>query len=109
MSYENRTVADQQPALAVLAQIGAAFPHLPGAVFNVSRLDLDEVTVSLHDDLGDFEAWRIALGVPASAVGYRTQPGNTVLTATVEWGGGTVELVGYGPLPQRDVERGEPS
>lgn len=109
MSYQNRTVADQQATLAVLARVGAAFPHLPAAELNVTRVYLDRLTISLHDDIGDFEAWRVALGVPHESVEYDTLPGVTALKATVQWGGGTIELVGYGPLPLRDVERGEPS
>jgi hypothetical protein len=106
VSYENRTLAEQQTALAALTQIGAAFGDLPAPEFRVSRVYPDQVSISLHDNLADFEAWREALGMAVGAVEYRTQPGNTVLKVVVPWGGGTVELVGYGPLPLRDVERG---
>jgi hypothetical protein len=64
VSYESRTVADQQSALATLARIGAAFGDLPAAEFDVGRIYLGQVAVSLHDDLGDFEAWRVMLGIP---------------------------------------------
>jgi hypothetical protein len=92
-----------------VAQAGAAFGHLPAADLHVSHIYPGQLTVSLHTGLGDFEAWRIALGVPHRSVRYATQSEAIRLEATVEWGGGTVVLVGYGPLSLRDVERGEAS
>ena len=81
MSYQNRTVAGQQATLAVLTRVGAAFPHLPAAEMNISRVYLDRLTISLHDDIGDFETWRVALGVPHESVEYDTLPGVPALIA----------------------------
>jgi hypothetical protein len=102
VSYEDRTIADLRAALAALAQIGSHFSHLPAADFTTSTIFPDRAALHLHDDLGDFELWREALDIPTSAVEYRTLPGNTVLKATTEWGGATIEVNGYGPLPAGD-------
>lgn len=106
MSYESRTVADQRPALAALDQIRRAFGHLPGATFGASPIYPAQLDVSLHTNLGDFEAWREALGFLAATVKYRTQRDVCLLTATGPWGGATIELSGYGPLPQADAGGG---
>jgi hypothetical protein len=109
MSYETRTVADQKAGLTALARVVAAFPDLPAPEWNVSRVDPEQVDISLHDDLGDFEAWRTVLGIGPDDITYRAQSSATVLTAKIQWGEASVNLVGYGPLPLHDVERGEPS
>lgn len=110
MSYENRTVADQRPALAALDQIRRAFGHLPAATFGVSPIYPAQLDVSLHTNLGDFEAWREALGFPAATVKYRTQRDVCLLTITGPWGGATIELSGYGPPPKtEDADGGEES
>lgn len=102
MSWKSRTVADQKAALAALALAASTFNHLPAPEFRVSRLYPNRLTISLHDDLGDFEAWREAMSIPTARVSYDTQPDSGVLTATAEWGGALVELLGYGPLPKDD-------
>jgi hypothetical protein len=109
MSYETRTVADQKAALTAVARLVSAFGHLPAPEWNVSRIYPEQVDVSLHDDLGDFEQWRTVLGIGPDDIKYRTQSGAIVLTAKIQWGGASVNLVGYGPLPLHDVERGEPA
>ena len=106
MSYMSRTVADVQAPLVALEQVRRAFPYLPAPEFQVSGIFPGQLAISLHDDLADFEAWRVALGVPTSDVSYGTQPGNGVLEASVKWGGADVALTGYGPLPLNDSERG---
>lgn len=107
MSYETRTVVDQKAALTAVARLVAAFPDLPAPEWSVSRIYPSQVDISLHDDLGDFEAWRTVLGIGPDDIKFRTQSGAIVLTAKTLWGGATINLVGYGPLPLHDVERGE--
>jgi hypothetical protein len=107
VSYESRTVADQHPALLALGQIRRAFGHLPAATFGTSPIYPAQLDVSLHANLGDFEAWREALGFLAAAVKYRTQRDVCLLTITGPWGGATIELSGYGPLPKADVDGGD--
>jgi hypothetical protein len=104
VSYDNRTVADQRPALIALEQIRRAFGHLPAATFGVSPICPAQLDVSLHTNLGDFEAWREALGFLAATVKYRTQRDVCLLTAAAPWGGATIVLDGYGPLPKADAD-----
>lgn len=106
MSYEFRTVADQRPAMVALEQIRRSLGQLPAADFDISPIFPGRLAISLHHDISDFEAWRGALGIPAETVKYDTQSDNSVLTATASWGGASVELVGYGPLPKADDEDG---
>lgn len=108
MSYESRKVAAQKSALAALATVARTFGHLPAAEFHVSRVYPDRLSIRLYSNLTEFEVWREALGIPVDAVEYRTQPGDSVLTAITPWGGAIVELVGYGPLP-KDADGGEES
>ncbi len=106
MSYESRTVADQNLATAALTQFATDFAHLPAADFSISRIYSDRLTVVLHDDLADFETWREALGIAAAAVEFKTLRDFSVVEADCPWGFATVELVGYGSLPLDDSERG---
>ena len=106
MSYDNRTVADQHPALTALDQIRRGLGDLPAAAFGISPIFPDRLDISLHSDLGDFEAWREALGFPAATVKYRTQRDVCLLTAAAQWGGATIVLDGYGPLPKTEADGG---
>jgi hypothetical protein len=51
-----------------------------------------------HGQLGAFETWREALGVPPEAVTYAVLPGTgePLLEAVTEYAGARVELIGYG-------------
>lgn len=94
-----KTFADQFPALGALAQMTAAFGHLPAADINISPLTPDEVTISVHDDLDGFERWRAALGIATADIDHQQRPGRSHMTlkAVATFGGATVELVGYAP------------
>lgn len=94
------TLASQRQATEAAATIARVFPHLPGAVLQASRTYPDRLHVSLHDDLGDFEQWRAALGILPEWVDRKSQPGSMVLTATGRFAGVEVELTGYAPLLQ---------
>jgi len=98
-------LAEQLPALDALAQITAAFAHLPAADFHLSRITHEQLDISLHDDLDAFEQWRAALGIPAETVDYQHRPGRAHMTlkASTTFAGATVELVGFAPaLPAPD-------
>jgi hypothetical protein len=90
--------------MVALEQIRRGLGHLPAAVFSISPAYPDQLDISLHSDLGDFEAWRGALGIPSATVTYGTQTGACLLRAIAQWGGATVELAGYGPLPKPDAD-----
>ncbi|MGW1353625.1 hypothetical protein ACWCQE_30790 [Streptomyces sp. NPDC002409] len=89
-------------AVTVLASMAARFPGLPAPNAEVSRIYLDQVTLSFYDDLGQFEVWRSALGVAPAGVVLETECGGGPLVwlrANVVVDGVTVELVGYGQVP----------
>ncbi|GAA2418156.1 hypothetical protein GCM10010433_16720 [Streptomyces pulveraceus] len=89
------------PAVTVLASMAARFPGLPAPNAEVSRIYLDQVTLSVYDDLGQFEVWRSALGVAPAGVVLETECGGGPLMwlrANVVVDGVTVELVGYGHI-----------
>jgi hypothetical protein len=94
------TLADQRRALEALAQIAAAFGHLPAACFDIGDVFPDRIDISVHDDLGAFEAWRVALGIPADAVEFGTMTNRTYLIGRGSFAGVAVKLTGYAaPLP----------
>jgi hypothetical protein len=95
---EATTLADQGLALGALAQIIAAFGHLPAACFTLSDVYPDRVQISVHDSLTHFEQWRTALGIPAAAVDYGTLPASMDLTVFGSFAGAEIKLCGYAPL-----------
>lgn len=97
------TLADQKKALDAAATIARLFPHLPDAAIKASHIYPGRLDISLHDDIGDFEAWRVALGMLPEWVDQGAQPGSMVLTATGRFAGVVVELVGYAPLLEAAV------
>lgn len=58
-----RTLRGQGSPVRLLAQLLADSPELPAAEFHVSAIYPDRLDVSVHDDMGAFEAWREALGL----------------------------------------------
>ncbi|MEU1787083.1 hypothetical protein ABZ553_14660 [Streptomyces sparsogenes] len=92
------TLADLRKATEAAATIARVFPHLPPATVQVSSITPGQLDISLHDDLGDFEAWRVALGMLPEWVDQRPQPGAMRLTVAGRFAGVEVKLVGYAPL-----------
>lgn len=93
------TFADLSAPLALLRLLAADHPDLPAPDVHVSRLYPDQLVLSVHDDLGTFEAWREALGIDPDTIERRLQSADTtaVLTASTTIADASVELVGYGP------------
>ncbi|MEV4927898.1 hypothetical protein [Streptomyces roseoverticillatus] len=83
--------------LVVLRLFGADFAHLPAPCVSVSTVYPDLLTLSFHDDLAGFEAWREALGMAPDSVSYDEQSsGSTrVLRVESDYAGARVELVGF--------------
>lgn len=95
-------LAAQRAPLGALVQIGAVFPGLPAACFGIDDVFPDRLDISVHDDLGHFEVWRTALGLPVDAVEYSTASTCMMLVAYGAYSGATVKLVGFAPLmPER--------
>lgn len=89
------TLAEQRVALDALAQLSAAFGHLPGAHIGLNTIFPNRVDISLHDGLNAFEAWREALGIAAEDVQIQQRKTAMNLKAVTTFAGATVELIGY--------------
>ncbi|MFF5773893.1 hypothetical protein ACFY8V_32650 [Streptomyces californicus] len=58
-----RTLRGQGSPVRLLMQLLTDHPELPAAEFHMSAIYPDRLDVSVHDDMGAFEAWREALGL----------------------------------------------
>ncbi|MGW7024275.1 hypothetical protein ACWGGS_33720 [Streptomyces decoyicus] len=87
--------------LLLLRMFSAEYPHLPAPCLDVSTVYPDLLTLSFHDDLGGFEAWRDALGIAVESVSHHVQcDGRTrVLEAKADYAGARLRLVGYSKTP----------
>ncbi|MCR8574701.1 hypothetical protein [Streptomyces sp. Isolate_219] len=91
------TLATQMAALAAAEQLGRAHGYLPFARIEFSPYQPDVIQISLHENLGDFDQWRSALGIPHSAVDYKPNgPSRMYLQAAGEFAGVKVEITGFG-------------
>jgi hypothetical protein len=85
--------------MALMRLLAADHPNLPAPHVGVSPHHPHTLALSVHGDLGNFEAWREALGIDPNAVRRNTQSGGTtlVLSAAATVADAHVELVGYAP------------
>ncbi|MBT2677035.1 hypothetical protein J7E95_40895 [Streptomyces sp. ISL-14] len=95
------TLDDLSVPLRALRLLAVDFGHLPAPEVDVSAIYPGRLKLRFHDDLGEFEMWREALGIASDAITHHTQSdGRTrVLTASVEYAGAELELVAYGDIP----------
>jgi len=91
--------ADLSRPMALLRLLAADHSTLPAPHVHVSPIYPDLLTLSIHDDLAGFEAWREALGVDPDSVGRNVQSNGTtaVLKAVATIAEARVEIVGYSP------------
>ncbi|WP_331445811.1 hypothetical protein [Streptomyces xanthochromogenes] len=92
---------DLSRPMAVLQELGREFPLLPAPHVDINSIYPSQIRLSFHRSLGDFEAWREALGIDPAAVRQNTQSGDMTL---VLHGSATrddvlIELTAYGPNP----------
>ncbi|MCW7986097.1 hypothetical protein XF35_12585 [Streptomyces platensis subsp. clarensis] len=87
--------------LLVLRMFSAEYPHLSAPCLDVSTVYPDRLTLSFHDDLAGFEAWRDALGIAPESISHHVQgDGRTqVLKAEADYAGARLHLVGYAKIP----------
>ncbi|MFG2397725.1 hypothetical protein [Streptomyces lydicus] len=95
------TLSSLGAPLLLLRMFTAEYPHLPAPCLDVSTIYPDLLTLSFHDDLASFEAWRDALGIEAETVSHHVHgDGRTqVLEATADYAGTRLQLVGYAKIP----------
>lgn len=93
------TFADLSRPIALMRLLAADHPHLPAPHLGVSPHHPHTLALSVHGDLGKFEAWREALGIDPEQVRRNTQSGGTtlVLSAAATVADARVELIGYAP------------
>ncbi|MFJ3954273.1 hypothetical protein ACIPXV_30285 [Streptomyces libani] len=93
--------------LQLLRTFSAEYPHLPAPCLDVSTIEPDLLTLSFHNDLGGFEAWRDALSIAAESVSHHVQcDGRTrVLEAKTDYAGARLHLVGYSKVPAAGAVR----
>ena len=91
------TLNDLTAPMRALRLLAADFPHLPTPYIEFGPIFPEQLTLSLHDDLEAFEAWREALGVPTDAVTHREQSGGRthVPRASISYAGAEVHLRGF--------------
>lgn len=99
------TLAELGTPLLVLRLLGTEFPDLPAADVSVSTVFPNMLELSFHNGLGDFEAWRQALGIEPGSVTYREQSGGRtrVLRVETDYAGARLRLTGYGEIPSPAV------
>lgn len=90
---------DLSHPLAVIQALASEFPLLPAPHIDVNTIYPTRLTLSFHDGLGDFEAWREALSIDPAAVYQGTQSGDMtlVLRASATRDDVLVQLIAYGP------------
>ncbi|GAA5613566.1 hypothetical protein CP981_16615 [Streptomyces platensis] len=95
------TLSALNAPLLLLRMFSAEYPHLPAPCLEVSTVYPDLLTLSFHDDLAGFEAWRDALGIAVESVSHHVQgDGRTrVLEARADYAGARLHLVGYTKIP----------
>lgn len=102
--WERRTLADQRAAFAAMDRIIETHPDLPSAFITLPHVTPSEVEVQAQS-FAAFEAWREALGVPASDV----RPGNCApkrlhIELKTEVDGVTVRVYAMGGLVKPAVD-----
>jgi hypothetical protein len=93
------TFADLSRPLALLRMLAVDHPQLPAPNVDVSPIYPNYLTLSVHDDLAGFEAWREALSIDPDMVRHNTQSGGTtlVLKGSATIADAEVQLIGYAP------------
>lgn len=93
------------PALSALRLLAVDFPEMPAPTVHVSPIYPTLLELSLHDDLGAFEPWRIGLRIAREDIDFHTQSdGRTwVLCAATDYAGARVKLSAYGEVLRRPL------
>jgi hypothetical protein len=97
---EGLTLDDLSVALRALRLLAVDFGHLPAPVVSVTDIYPNQLKLSFHDGLDDFEVWREALGIAPEAVIHGTQSNDRtrVLKTTADFAGAVLELTGYAEI-----------
>ncbi|MGJ5898483.1 hypothetical protein ACSCBZ_42040 [Streptomyces niveiscabiei] len=74
------------------------YAELPAPTIGVSAIYPERLELSLHNSPADFEAWREVLGITPDGVTYREFDGYVSMSASVEYAGALLKLIGYADL-----------
>ncbi|MFE2474277.1 hypothetical protein [Streptomyces mirabilis] len=98
---ENLTLDGLTVPMRALRALAVDFPDLPAPTLEISTIWPKRLELSLHNGLGLFETWRVALGIAPDDVQFREQSdGRTwVLLASGEFAGAELKLIAYGDSP----------
>lgn len=88
------TLEGQAAPIEALPALLEAFPGLPAPYITIHRLGA-ELGLGFPSPSA-FEEWRVALGIPASAVELEHGPGQSWLTAKGTFSGASIDLTGHG-------------
>ncbi|MFJ9021642.1 hypothetical protein ACIRPU_16940 [Streptomyces sp. NPDC102259] len=95
---ERLTLAGLSVPMRALRTLAAEYGDLPAPAVSVSTIYPERLELSLHKGLGEFEVWRVALGINPDQVQFSKQPGSTwTLKAFAPYVGAEIELIAYGP------------
>ncbi|MCX4665109.1 hypothetical protein OG453_00215 [Streptomyces sp. NBC_01381] len=99
------TMDGLSPALTALRVLSVDFPEMPAPTVRVTPIYPTVLDLALHDDLGAFEPWRIALRIAREDIDFHTQSdGRTwVLCASTDYAGARVKLIAYGDVLRRPL------
>ncbi|MEU9284154.1 hypothetical protein AB0D57_05355 [Streptomyces sp. NPDC048275] len=92
------TLAGLSVPMRALGALAAECGNLPAPTVGLTPIFPERLELSLHNGLGEFEVWRVALGVRPDQVEFGEQAGDTwVLKAFAPYAGAEVRLIAYGP------------
>ncbi|MFH9071491.1 hypothetical protein [Streptomyces alboflavus] len=108
------TLGEQAAAIAACSVLANRYAHLPAADLKVSAVITPHavtqgVTVSVHDGLDVFEAWREALDISPDSLTIQHLPSCLSLEGWTFTNGVPVRLIGYGdeaPAPTTPLTGG---
>lgn len=93
----NPTVSQQIAALDLMREMAYARPDLPAPYVTVGTHSLDATHLNVQCQTpGAFEAWRVALDLPADSAELRNAGGEDYLRINAQVGRVNVCLTGYG-------------
>ncbi|MET7823503.1 hypothetical protein ABZT23_02370 [Streptomyces sp. NPDC005386] len=94
---ERLTLAGLSVPMRALRTLAAECGDLPAPTVSLSTVYPERLELHLHNGLGEFESWRVALGIRPDAVEFRGQStGPWTLMASANYAGADILLAAYG-------------
>ncbi|MFF0184609.1 hypothetical protein [Streptomyces sp. NPDC005244] len=91
------TLSELSVPMRALRTLAAEYGDLPTPTVGITPIYPERLDLSLHNGLGEFEVWRVALGIRAETVEFGEQCGDTwTLRGTAPYAGAEIRLIAYG-------------